>query len=127
MLTGAAPDTGAASDLSEATRLLTAAQVSFGLGDGLVARSSPEGAIALVGRDLALANTIDVRLKSLMRQAHQLVASERTLIEAITETLMRQQIVDGDELAAIVNRRGGEADGLALPSRRQRQRGFDDM
>lgn len=115
MLTGAAPDTGAASDLSEATRLLTAAQVSFGLGDGLVARSSPEGAIALVGRDLALANTIDVRLKSLMRQAHQLVASERTLIEAITETLMRQQIVDGDELAAIVNRRGGEADGLGSP------------
>ncbi|MGY6251365.1 AAA family ATPase [Bosea thiooxidans] len=109
MAAGAAPDTGAASDLSEATRLLTSAQVSFGLGDGLVARTSPEVALALVGRDPALASTIDVRLKSLMRQAHQLVANQRALIETITETLMHQQVVDGDELAAIASRNDGEA------------------
>ncbi|MGY6249816.1 AAA family ATPase [Bosea thiooxidans] len=112
MLMGAAPDTGAANDISEATRLLTAAQVSFGLGDGLVTRTSPEAALGLVGRDLALASTIDIRLESLMRRAHQLVADKRVLIEAITDALMRQQVVDGDELVAIACRNDGEADEL---------------
>ncbi len=101
LMMGAAPDTGATGDLSEATRLLAAAQASFGLGDGLVTRTSPEAALSLVGRDHALASTIDVRLKRLMHQAQDIVAGERLLIEAIADSLMRQQVLDGEQLAVI--------------------------
>lgn len=44
------PGTGAPGDLSQAISLLTTDQVSFGLGNGLVARTSPDTALALVGR-----------------------------------------------------------------------------
>lgn len=101
MATGAAPDTGASSDLSEATKLLAAAQTSFGLHENLVVRAGPEGALALVGRDRALAETIDARLHVLMRKAQELVAREWPVIEAIADTLMRQQIVDREQLTAL--------------------------
>ncbi len=116
MAAGAAPDTGATSDISEATRLMTAAQVSYGLDDGLVARTSPDGALALVGRDLALASTVDVRLKNLMRKAHDLVARERSLIDAIADALMRQQVLDGEQLVAIARNRAGGADERGDPT-----------
>jgi MoxR-like ATPase len=104
---GAAPDTGATGDLSEATRLLAAAQASFGLHGSLVVRSSPEAALSLVARDPALAETIDARLQILMHRAEDLVAQEWPLIEAIADVLMRQQVLDREQLATMRGSRGG--------------------
>lgn len=109
---GTAPDTGATGDLSEATRLLAAAQASFGLHGSLVVRSSPDAALSLVVRDPALAKTIDARLQILMQRAEELVAQHWRQIDAIARALIRHQILDREQLAAISTSGDGKADGF---------------
>lgn len=101
-LFGASADTGATSDLIEATRLLAAARLSFGLAGSLVARAAPDQALDLVARDRSLADAIDQELAGLMVSTRRLVAENRAVIERVADALVGRFVLDGVALADLI-------------------------
>lgn len=108
---GAPADTGATSDLAEATRLLAAARTSFGLAGQLVVRSSPDDALALVARDRALAEDVNGELGRLMKATRRIVNENRDALQRVADALVDKFVLDGTELANLITPR------LAQPRR----------
>lgn len=98
---GAKPDSGAVSDLSEATRLLGTAKVTFGLGDTLVVRAQPNEVLSLVSRDRALSDTIEADLRRLMTRTEVLVSGNREAISHLADLLIERLVVDAGEIPAL--------------------------
>ena len=98
---GSLPDTGALSDLSEATRLLGAARTAFGLGDALVVRARPDDVLGLVARDRGLADAIEADLQRLMKRTELLVGSNRRGIEKLAELLIDNRVIDAGDFRRI--------------------------
>jgi ATP-dependent Zn protease len=101
-LFGASADTGASSDLIEATRLLAAARLSFGLAGSLVTRAAPEQVLDLVARDRSLADAIDQELAGLMIATRRIVAENRAIIERVADALVGRFVLDGVALADLI-------------------------
>lgn len=101
-LFGASADTGATSDLAEATRLLAAMRLSFGLAESLVFRAGPQQALDLVARDRSLADAIDQELTRLMIATERLVAEHKAAIERVADALLDRSVLDGAELESLI-------------------------
>jgi len=101
-LFGAPADTGATADLAEATRLLAAARLSFGLADSLVFRAGPDQALEMVARDRSLADAIAQELARLMISTKRVVAENRAVIERVANALLDRSILDQAELANLI-------------------------
>ncbi|MDU0341101.1 AAA family ATPase [Bosea rubneri] len=99
---GAAADTGATADLAEATRLLAAARLSFGLADSLVFRAGPEHALDMVARDRSLADAINHELTRLMISTKRLISENRAAIERVADALLDRTVLDEAELAHLI-------------------------
>ena len=99
---GATADTGATADLAEATRLLAAARVSFGMTDSLVYRAGPDQALDMVARDRALADAIGHDLTRLMISTKCIVAQNRSVIARVADALLERSVLDGAELTALM-------------------------
>lgn len=99
---GAPPDTGATSDLAEATRLLAAARLSFGLAGSLVYRAAPGQALDMVTRDKALADAIGQELGRLMTSTQRLVADHSAAIQRVAYALLERSVLDGHALAELI-------------------------
>lgn len=99
---GAAADTGATADLAEATRLLAAARLSFGLTDSLVFRAGPEQALDMVARDRSLADSIGQELSRLMIATKRIVAENRVVIERVAYALLDQTVLDEAALTNLI-------------------------
>ena len=99
---GAAADTGATSDLAEATRILAAARLSFGMTESLVYRASPEQALDMVARDRGLADAIGHELTRLMISTKRIVAENRALIEKVANVLLERSVLDGADLKSLI-------------------------
>ncbi|PZR80803.1 MAG: hypothetical protein DI537_39085 [Stutzerimonas stutzeri] len=99
---GALADTGATADLAEATRLLAAARLSFGLADTLVVRTNPDQVIEFVARDRSLADAIGAELDRLMISTKKLIADNRHVIERVADALMDRSVLDWSELANLI-------------------------
>lgn len=100
MAFGSAPDTGAVSDLSEATRLIGAAKVTFGLGDTLVVRAPPDDVLNLVARDRALADAIERDLGRLMTRTRLIVDANLEAIGSLADQLVERLVLDAQEYLA---------------------------
>ena len=101
-LFGAAADTGATSDLAEATRILAAARLSFGMTDSLVYRAGPEQALDMVARDRTLADAIGQELTRLMISTKRIVAENRRVIARVADALLERSVLDGAELEGLI-------------------------
>lgn len=106
---GALADTGATADLAEATRLLAAARLTFGLAESLVFRAGPDQVLDLVARDRGLADAIGAELNRLMISTKKLIADNRRVIERVAEALMDRSVLDGTELANLITPRLSQA------------------
>ncbi|MCO5092783.1 AAA family ATPase [Bosea sp. (in: a-proteobacteria)] len=101
-LFGSPADTGATADLAEATRLLAAARLSFGLADSLVFRAGPDQALDMVSRDRGLADAIGHELNRLMISTKRLVAENRAIVERVADALLDRAVLDEAELANLI-------------------------
>ena len=107
---GAPADTGASSDLAEATRLLAAARASFGLAGQLVVRASAEDALALVARDPALAEAVNREMARLMIATRRMVGESMNDIQRVAEALVDRSVLDGAELESLIVSKSVRAD-----------------
>lgn len=98
---GSLPDTGALSDLTEATRLLGAARVAFGLGEALVVRARPDDVLGLVARDRALADAIEADLQRLMRRTEVMVSNNCEAIMRLADLLIERLVLDASEIPTL--------------------------
>lgn len=101
-LFGSPADTGATADLAEATRLLAAARLSFGLADSLVFRAGPDQALDMVSRDRSLADAINHELTRLMISTKRIVAENRAIVERVADALLDRSVLDEAELANLI-------------------------
>ncbi|MGO4287340.1 AAA family ATPase [Bosea sp. TAB14] len=98
---GAKPDSGAVSDLIEATRLLGTARVTFGLGETLVVRAQPDEVLGLVARDRILADAVEADLRRLMTRTEVLVSGNREAISRLADLLIERLVLDAGEIPAL--------------------------
>lgn len=118
---GSLPDTGALSDLAEATRLLGAASAAFGLGDAFVVRARPDDVRGLVARDRALADTIEVDLQRLMRRTEVMVNGNRRSIETLADLLIDKRVLDAGDFVGLNDGAAAEGLGRTVASRQIRR------
>lgn len=120
---GAAADTGASSDLAEATRLLAAARTSFGLAGQLVVRAPADDALALVARDPALAEAVNGEMARLMKATRQMVGESRNDIQRVADTLVDRGALDAHELEGLLSSASSER--RSRPAHASPGRSFD--
>ncbi len=113
---GASADTGATADLAEATRLLAAARLTFGLADSLVVRAGPDQVLDLVARDRSLADAIGQELNRLMISTKKLVADNRRVIERVADALLDRSVLDQTELANVIASQSAQPRRLDYPN-----------
>jgi ATP-dependent Zn protease len=118
---GSLPDSGALSDLAEATRLLGAARVAFGLGDALVVRARPDDVLGLVARDRALADAIEADLQRLMRRTEVLVHGNRRGIEKLADLLIDKRVIDAGDFVGLNDGAAAEGVGNTVAPRQIRR------
>jgi cell division protease FtsH len=118
---GNLPDSGALSDLAEATRLLGAARATFGLGDTLVVRARPEDVLGLVARDRALADAIETDLQRLMTRTELLVSGNRRGIEKLADLLIDKRVLDAGDFVGLNDSAAAEGLGSAVSPRQIRR------
>jgi len=112
--------TGAENDLVEATRLARRMVTRWGMGDlGLMAIASDEEQ-PFLGYELAQGHDyseetsarIDRYIQQLLRERHdkvmELLTDARSKLEAIVETLLREETINQDELSKILGERNYE-------------------
>ncbi|MCL4849430.1 MAG: ATP-dependent zinc metalloprotease FtsH [Acidobacteria bacterium] len=125
--------TGAQNDLQRATDIARAMVTEWGMSEALGAvnydggrqRSLFLGASAPNDRGGAFAEDtarqIDAEVRQIMQQAHgtarQVLTDRRDVLETLTETLLAKEVVEGDELRALLQEAaaGAEAPALRTP------------
>lgn len=100
-LLGDGPDSGATSDLREATRLLAATHACFGLGDSLAVRGPSDQAELLIREDRSLARLVEADLRRCMQAAERLVAGREADVLAVAEALVERRVLSEDEVASL--------------------------
>lgn len=98
---GQGANAGATSDLKEATRLVAALHVSFGLGEMLSYRAPQQDALSTLMMDPKMAATVEADLQRLMARTMALVESNVTAILALTEQLLAKRVVSAKEIASV--------------------------
>lgn len=99
---GAGPDAGAVSDLRQATEFVTAARATFGLGGTLRHRGAHGDHVRILGLDADLADAVEADLKAALAEATRRVEADASAIRAIADALVRDQVLDGDAVRAIL-------------------------
>ncbi|MBM6579375.1 AAA family ATPase [Microvirga sp. BT689] len=94
MMFGDGPDTGAATDLRQATDLVATLHGTFGLGRTLASRIPSKGGDQGWIADPVLSATVEDHLQALMQVAHTMVAADRAAITALADELLRDRVVD---------------------------------
>lgn len=102
---GSGPHTGAQNDLARATELLLDARLAQGLGEALVSHAAVSSRI-----HPTLLNEIDRELRSLLEKAIAIVESDRDVVLILTERLLKDRILTGDEIAAELGLKPAEKD-----------------
>jgi len=87
--------TGAASDLRQATAIITAIHASFGLGDTLLSRAPWERAEEALTLDPELRLVVALELERLMQETLTLVSKRELEVRALAEALIEQRCVMG--------------------------------
>lgn len=98
---GTGADTGSASDLREATRVIAGLHASLGLGSRLSAPVDHERADEWVRLDPHLATLVEQDLQRLQAMAELLVTANRHAILALTEALGTGRVLTAEEVIAI--------------------------
>lgn len=113
----------AESDLAVATRKLAALHASYGLGESLVHRATPEDATALLALDPAILRTVHEDLARLQARAVALVRANRGVFKRVAERLVVVRYLDGATFGDLVagwewrsvdGRRRGRAQGSPI-------------
>ena len=94
-------DAGAAFDLRDATRQLSALHGSFGLGETLRAVVGQQDAALLLREDPAMAARVEADLHRLQLAAEDLVRADRVAVLALVEVLLARRVMTGAEIAEI--------------------------
>jgi ATP-dependent Zn protease len=92
--------TGAQADLAMATKLLADAMAAWGLYDTLVDTSPGLGGSTRLSP--ALAQTVDLELKRLLKRALTMVESEAALVHRLADALLRQRVLGAAEIEQII-------------------------
>ncbi|WP_116654982.1 AAA family ATPase [Pelagibacterium sediminicola] len=102
---GSGPHAGAQNDLARATELLLDARLAQGLGEALVSHAAVSSRI-----HPTLLNEIDRELRSLLEKAIAIVESDQAIVLSLTEKLLKDRILTGDEIAAELGLKPAEKD-----------------
>ena len=94
--------TSAASDLRQATAIVTAIHASFGLGDTLLSRAPWDRAEEALALDQELRRVVAEDLDRLMEETLTLVSEHKADVRTLAEALMEQRCVTGDAAGDIV-------------------------
>jgi cell division protease FtsH len=92
-----------ASDLANATRMISALHVSFGLGNTLAYLAPAEDAASQLNNDPILRERIEEHLQSIHERAIELVTQHREAIEKVAEALRERRYLSGDAVREIFN------------------------
>lgn len=90
------------SDLARVTQMLATLHASTGLGHTLIYVCSHRDALAAVGIDRELRETVEQHLQVLQARADQVVRSHRDAILAVADRLKLQRQLSGEEIRRIV-------------------------
>jgi cell division protease FtsH len=102
---GRGPDVGAVADLAACTRLLVAAESSYGLGASLLYRGADTSPEALLAQDIHLREAVHDALDRLMRRARKLVTENRKDILRLADALIAARVLSGAEAETILEGR----------------------
>jgi cell division protease FtsH len=102
IVAGTGPNAGAEADLANATNLLVAAYRHQGLGPSLVSHQS----FAHLAPPPALLAEIDAELSGLLQKAIDIVTADRTALVELTERLVNERILTGEDIASALSTRG---------------------
>jgi cell division protease FtsH len=91
------------SDLSNATRLLSLAYASGGLGGSLIYRAADHELRQLLTIDRELRMQVETALARLYQDACSLVSRHRAFLEALVEMLIEKRYLTGEEVRALAS------------------------
>jgi cell division protease FtsH len=97
---------GAVTDLAVATRALADGHGSHGLGDTLLHRSDPAGALV---SDRALRDAVETDLSRLYAGALDIIRRRRAEAERIADALLTRRFLTGEEIAELLSPSGARA------------------
>lgn len=92
------------SDLARATLVATALEASFGLGQSLIWRGTPEDAAQLLAEDAALRDRVAAHLRRAEARALTILKANRPLMIETSKALEGAGILMGDALDALISR-----------------------
>ncbi|GJE54883.1 AAA family ATPase [Methylobacterium thuringiense] len=96
------------SDLARASALLAGLHGSLGLGQGLVYLGQPSEVAGGLRQDSVLRAAVEADLHRLHSEAERLISRFRDVVEDVAERLVRNRIVDGDELRRLIAGASGD-------------------
>lgn len=102
---GSGPHAGAQNDLARATKLLLDARLAQGLGEALVSHAAVSTRIPH-----ALLTDIDRELRALLKKTIAIIEADRDTVLTLTERLLKERILTGDEIAAELGLKSAEKD-----------------
>lgn len=92
------------SDIARATAVAAALEISWGLGDTIVWLATPESAMGQLRLDPLLRARVANHLQRAETEATQILEANRTLIEEMAATLVKQKLITGAALDALTAR-----------------------
>jgi cell division protease FtsH len=99
---------GQGSDLARATTLIAGIHASFGMGDVLTHRATPETVMQLLTFDPVLARKVEDDLQRLAGIAGKIVEDNVFLVEAVAAALLKHRHLTGHQFLAICERFDGK-------------------
>lgn len=94
----------AESDIARATAVAAALEISWGFGDTMVWLATPETAMGQLRLDPLLRARVANHLQRAETEATQILEANRTLIEEMAATLVKQKLITGAALDALTAR-----------------------
>lgn len=91
------------SDLAKATAVLTSIHANLGLAENLVWRGFGKSTLELLNVDNDLRATVQSDLRRLLARARELVRSNIDVVQRLSEALIENLVLDGDEVAEIAS------------------------
>ena len=97
-------DTGATTDLANATSVVADMRLRLGLTDHLVSLGPQADAVDLLRIDPTLRAAVEADLQRLYAHAQAMVAERRLDVEMVAQALVRRRFLSGDDVRAILAR-----------------------
>ncbi len=95
---------GEGSDLQRATAMIASIHASFGMGEGLTHRATPDTVMQLLTFDAALARQVEDDLQRLAGIARSIVEDNVFLVETVAAALLKNRHLTGQQFLAICDR-----------------------